>query len=231
MTEKEAINYFLNERIDPEVNIQGSFSSFNMALYEIRRVTKRDKLPGRRNLSYENSSWLGAIGYMSLLDMLGACFKPKSAVKIEESRDFVRALKYFSKDLTEDEMLALYALRCALTHDFSLCNYSSNPKLRHHFLIRVGKDDNIVTLPNIPWDENFENRTENNQTIIDIEKFGDLVELVCKKIHLLAKNKELEIILSGGANELINRYTSSQEFKISLKFTKDTKISNVNIIK
>jgi len=231
MSNEDAISYFLNERIDPEVNIQGSFSSFNMALYEVRRITKRDKFTGKRNSSYESSSWLGAIGYMSLLDMLGACFKPKSAVKIEEGRDFVRALKYFSEDFTEDEMLALYALRCAFTHDFSLCNVHSNEKLRHIFVIRIGNNDNVVELPTIPWDGRYDNKTKDNQTIVYIEKFGDIVENICKKIGIFAKNNDLEIILPGRADELISRYTSSQKISIKLTSSENSKISKVNVTK
>ncbi|MCK5763407.1 MAG: hypothetical protein KAH05_04745 [Clostridiales bacterium] len=231
MSNEDAIRYFLNEKIDPEVNIQGSFSSFNMALYEIRRVTKRDKLTGQRNLSYENSSWLGAIGYMSLLDMIGACFKPKNAPSIVESRDFVSALKYFSENLTEDEILALYALRCAFMHDFSLSNTHLNPKLSHIFVIRIGGIEKVVYLPTTPWDGNCENRTDENQTIVDLEKFGDIVEDICKKIGKFAKNNDLEIILPGGADELISRYTSSQKISISFSPSKSTKISNVTVKK
>ncbi|MEA3476079.1 MAG: hypothetical protein U9R23_06555 [Candidatus Cloacimonadota bacterium] len=230
MSNEEAISYFLNEKIDPKVNIQGSFSSFNMALYEIRRVTKRDELTGQRNFSYENNSWLGAIGYMSLLDMIGACFKPQDTTTIDENRDFVRALKYFSEDLTEDEMLALYALRCALTHDFSLCNYNpNNPKLSHIFILRIGNNDKVVKLPTTSWDGSYDNRTEDNQTIIDIEIFGDIVEAICKKIASLAKQNKLEIILTGGADELISRFTSSQKFSIKLRFSKDSKISKIKV--
>lgn len=231
MSNEDAISYFLNERIDPEVNIQGSFSSFNMALYEIRRITKRDKLTGKRNSSYENCSWLGAIGYMSLLDMIGACFKPKNKTTIEENRDFVRALKYFSEGLTEDQMLALYALRCAFMHDFSLCNNHSDPKLSHIFIIRIGNNDNVVELPATYWDGRYDNKSKNNQTIVYIEKFGDIVEEICKKIVLLAKNNELKIILPGGADELISRYTSSQKITISFSPSKNTKVSNVTVKK
>lgn len=230
MSNEDAIRYFLNEKIDPEINIQGSFSSFNVALYEIRRITKRDNLTGKRNSSYENCSWLGAIGYMSLLDMIGACFKPKNKT-VAEDRDFVRALKYFSENLTEDKMLALYALRCAFIHDFSLCNLHSNEKLRHIFIIRIGNNDNVVELPTIPWDGKYDNKNKDNQTIVYIEKFGDIVESVCKKIIQLADDKELEIILSGGADELISRYTSSQKISIKAKFSENSKIFKVHVTK
>ncbi len=206
-----------------------------MALYEIRRVTKRDKETGQRNLSYENSSWLGAIGYMSLLDMLGACFKPKNK-PVKKGNDFVRALKYFSENLTDDDILALYAFRCALIHDFSLCHspYKPedrryNPKLNHIFLIRIGGDDKVIKTPTIPWGGNCENRSEDNQTIVDIEKFGDIVEDICKKIVLLAKKNELELILSGGAEEIISCYTSSFKINAKLSFSDNSKIFKIKV--
>jgi len=59
----------------------------------------------------------------------------------------------------------------------------------------------------------------------------NIVESVCKKIIQLADDKELEIILSGGADELISRYTSSQKINIKAKFSKDSKIFKVHVKK
>jgi hypothetical protein len=91
-------------------------------------------------------------------------------------------------------------------------------------VIQHGDKKPVVTFPEEIWDGNFENKSEKNQTIVYLESFGDIVEDVCKNVVLLAKNKNLEIVLHSGYKELINRYTFTQKLSISLTFTKDSKI-------
>ena len=230
MTEKKAINHFLNESIDPEVNVSGIFSSFTIALSEIRKTTARDLKTGKRINHYESNSWLGAIGYMSLLDMLGSCLKPISKSETDK-RAIVRILKYFA-NLSDEEISALYALRCAFTHDFSLYNINfKDQELMHNFVIRFGSNHSAIELPKKYWDGKFENRSDDNQTIVYLEKFGDIVEDICKTIILLAKDDKLEIALKGGVAELINRYTFTQKITISFSPSKSIKVSNVTVKK
>ncbi len=225
MSKDEAINYFLTSAINPTKNVSGEFSSFTSSLYEIRKITGRDQNTGKRMKHYDSNNWLGTIGYMTLLDMLGTCFKPTSKSDINKN-SFIKALSYFANPiLSDDTMNALYALRCAFTHDFSLYNINSRrATLTHNFIIRHGENESTVVLPAESWDGNFENRTKNNRTIVYLESFGDIVENICKNVILLAKDKKLEIVLQGGHSELINRYTFTQKLSLSLTFTKDSKI-------
>jgi hypothetical protein len=225
MTKEEAIHYFLTTTIDPAKNVSGEFSSFTSSLYEIRKITGRDQMTGKRMKHYDSNNWLGTIGYMTLLDMLGTCFRPKSKSNINKN-SFSKALNYFANPaLNEDTINVLYALRCAFAHDFSLYNINKKrPALTHNFVIQHGDKKPVVTFPEEIWDGNFENKSEKNQTIVYLESFGDIVEDVCKNVVLLAKNKNLEIVLHSGYKELINRYTFTQKLSISLTFTKDSKI-------
>ncbi len=229
MTKKEAINYFLSESINPDKT--GNFSSFTRALYEIRKTTGRNQNTGKRIAQYESNSWLGAIGYMSLLDTLGTCFELKPLSKFDKA--IQKTFDYFAKpSLNEDQIYAIYALRNAFAHDFSLYNLDfKNNKLMHNFIVRDGSNNKVVELPKTYWDGKFENRSDDNQTIVYLEKFGDIVEDICKTIILLAKDEKLEIALKGGVAELINRYTFTQKISIKAKFSEDSKIFKVHVTK
>jgi len=181
------------------------FSGFTAALRDSRAATGRDEF-GNKVAPTKYGCWLGAIGYMALLDQIGTCFKPKQ--KPYESGNSIRkALKYFS-NLSDDEIEALYALRCSFAHDFSLHNIKKDkPSRTHRFRVGIGASTHVVTLPTIRWDGNYESENLDNFTTINLEAFGDLVEDICHQLFTLASRDELEIILSGGSDELFHRYS------------------------
>jgi hypothetical protein len=45
-----------------------------------------------------------------------------------------------------------------------------------------------------------------NMTFVNVALLGDLVESIYEKVKTHAQNHELEIILPGGFQELVNRY-------------------------
>jgi hypothetical protein len=67
--------------------------------------------------------WLGALGYMVMLDQIGECFRPTDADSPGAGTpDFIKALTYFADEVRDPERQALYALRCCFAHDYSLVN-------------------------------------------------------------------------------------------------------------
>jgi hypothetical protein len=181
------------------------FSGFIAALGDARAATGRDENGAKRPGGYLGS-WLGAVGYMSLLDQIGSCFKPKG-VQIVTGNTIKKALTYFT-NLTNNEIDSIYALRCAFAHDFSLYNINQRDQnLTHRFQVRQGPIGQIVVLPKIRWDGNYNNMTQDNETIINLELYGDLVEDICGKLKDMAKSGDLEIVLNGGAEELLKRYS------------------------
>lgn len=133
LTEEEilSIHFGLTE-IPSEGNI--FTSGFIAALRDTRYMSGRDLDTGKiisERKTGSPGSWLGAIGYMILLDQIGSCFKPKTSNEIK-GNSIYKTLKYFT-NLKDEEINALYAMRCALTHDYCLYNKSSNPQLNHHF--------------------------------------------------------------------------------------------------
>ncbi len=181
------------------------FSGFVAALGDARLVTGRDTT-GKKTDESKHGCWLGAIGYMALLDQIGNCFKPVY-VSPESGNSIRKALRYFTT-LPDAEIDALYALRCAFAHDFSLYNINHNtPSLTHRFQVGVGGAMKAVLLPMVRWDGDYSNRTVNNVTTVNLEGFGDLVENICRQLSDLADKGELEVVLCGGSDELLQRYS------------------------
>lgn len=202
MPEREALRRHFH-RWDPGENVS-LFSGFVAGLGDARGATNRDsngqKIPNRSHIS-----WLGAIGYFALLDQIGTCFKPKNRSPVA-GHSIIKTLTYFS-NLNENERNAMYALRCALAHDFGLINI--NPKnrgLTHRFTVTEGASASLVSLPMRQWDGDYNNLSPDNKTIVNLEALGDLAESICRQVVELSDYDQIEIILSGGSDELLDRY-------------------------
>lgn len=211
MPEEVAIKYHLSMfRTHPTDDKMIFFSGFTSAFRDARKFTGRDQDNGQK-LNVQNfgnlGSWLGAVGYMILLDQIGSCFKPKSS-PIEIGNSIWKALRYFTT-LSEPEIEAVYALRCAFAHDYSLYNISSprRPSLTHYFKVCQSPSIPLVTLPKVQWDGNYENKNSENETLINLEALGDQVEQICAQLFELASKNELDVTLNGGSDELILRYS------------------------
>ncbi len=203
MPSKQAIELHLTNH--PPTEGVHVFSGFAAALRDARKVTGRDEL-GNKVDHTKHGCWLGTIGYMALLDQIGTCFKPKQK-PYENGNSIRKALKYFS-NLSDDEIEALYALRCCFAHDFSLHNINKEKQCRtHRFRVGVGASTHIIILPIVRWDGNYESKSPDDFTAINLEAFGDLVESVCHQLLSLASSDELEIVLPGGSDELLHRYS------------------------
>ena len=72
--------------------------------------------------------------------------------------------------------------------------------------------DNSSTKPSIilpiqHWDGIVNNKTVQNRTYINLQALGDIVENTIQNIIQLVDKDEIEIILNGGKDELIKRYS------------------------
>jgi hypothetical protein len=209
MTDKEAINLHLTTSY---IN-NGTwtfFSGFCGALKDARKMTGRNIETGAKDLTNtfgHLGSWLGTIGYLSLLDQIGGCFKRKDGPIVEPHKSgIIKALKNFS-DLNDDKIDAIYALRNSLAHDFSLQNVGNRPGLIHHFELDNSPTNPLIVLPTQNWDGRIESKTKQNLTKINLQAMGDTVELIVKQLIILNNTDKLEIILNGGKQELIKRYS------------------------
>ena len=171
MPENDAIYSHLTN-ISQQQNII-YFSGFVAALRDARKFTKRSQDTGQKLVDDNcgnHGSWLGAIGYLSLLDQIGKCFKPRATLAINDN-SISKALKYYT-NLSNQEIDAIYALRNAFAHDYSLFNINNNnPSYTHHFTV-IQSGRTIVRLPLNQWNGIHLNRTNNNLTIINLEILG-----------------------------------------------------------
>jgi hypothetical protein len=204
MTEEEAIQRHLTAlSFSTSVN---HFSGFVAALRDMRGATGRNPDTGEKISGQGHGNWLGATGYLMLLDQIGSCFKPRSSAGIT-GNTIHKALGYFTQ-LPDREIDALYALRCAFAHDYSLYNIPPNGRqsLQHHFVVWEGSGP-LIRFPNTPWNGDYNNQTNENATWVNLEALGDLVEQVYRQLLNLAAANQLDIALGGGADELVRRYS------------------------
>jgi hypothetical protein len=117
-----------------------------------------------------------------------------------------QALGHFTR-LEEPSVSALYALRCAFAHDFSLYNVNDkSPSLTHTFAVTEGWYEAVVWPPQSAWDGQLHSRAPETTTTVSLEAFGDLVEIIVTDVRKLASAGEIEVILQGGVSELGARY-------------------------
>jgi len=216
MTDKESIKLHLTNSYIESKDVT-HFSGFCGALKDARKMTGRNIETGEKDNSNSFGhlgSWLGTIGYLSLLDQIGGCFKRVNGPIIQANKSgIIKALKNFSS-LSDDEIDAIYALRNSFAHDYSLQNIGSRTGLIHHFLVDNSSTNPAIILPQQNWDGLIANKTYKNTTYINLQKLGDLVEELIMNLNQLVDNSEVEIILAGGKNELIARYSFVTGIKV-----------------
>ena len=179
-------------------------TSFFAALGDARSATGRDD-NGAIEDEPRSGSWLGAIGYMALLDQIGKSIKPANMPRSEDREGLVLALHHWT-DLDEPSIQALYALRCALAHDFSLYNQGRTDR-QHLFALDRQDSGSVVRFPITRWTGNFMETSNDMRTWVSLRLFGDLVERVVASVRSAVATNQVEITLEGGAQELFARYT------------------------
>lgn len=214
MIKNEYLIKYFGEEQPFESPLGRRISTAIAGIRDSRIYTKRDVDTGELNL--ENTfgdigNWLGAIGYMTILDQIGSSLSLTGQDKLEGRSTILRALTFFYNSLPELEIHALIALRNAFMHDFNLINIAQGKfkkEQTHRFVVYANLDNKVVTLPSIPWDGEFENKSwdKETETKINLFEFGNLVENVIKNVREKVILGEVEIN-EKNINAFINRYT------------------------
>jgi len=196
------------------------YSTINAGLRESRIFTKRDKYTGKYNPDSEfgyPGHWLGAIGYFTILDQLGSCFKEVEQDTPAKYNKIKFAIETFGFDLIDNDnrkLHAFVALRNAFTHDFNLLNIPERESKyeleRCKFTVYAdpNNDKRIVELPSTPWNGDIVGKDflrRDDTTFINLFAFGSLVEAINTRIVEKVKANAIETTLS--IPELINKYT------------------------
>ncbi len=176
-------------------------SSFMGALRDARAVAERDVETGIVMPEAASGSWLGAIGYLVLLDQVGTCFTLPGCAPGDTS--FIDALRCFSTVAHEPTIQALYAVRNALAHDYSLFNRNvGNPLRNHAFAYTADPGAPLIQLPAHPWNGQYANIGPEQTTTVNLRQVGDLVEEVVPRLRQEHQNGQLMIRLPLGEFEV-----------------------------
>jgi hypothetical protein len=152
-------------------------SPYMAALTDARAATGRKVSDGTIEDASKLGNWAGTLAYMVLIEHIGI-YLSKTVGASTESRAFTRALADFTT-LNHPERMALYALRCAFAHQYSLINVGQGNQvdavLLHHQFV-VHRDETLITFPATPWNCVRGPATEGLITQVSVKKIGDLVE-------------------------------------------------------
>ncbi len=187
------------------------FSTFSAVVRDARQMTGRNLTSGIVSDESHRGSWLGALGYLVMLDQVGQCFRPTPVPRqAPHPAGVAKALTYFAPKLGDDEILALYALRCAFVHDFGLSSWGTIPHaagLTHRFRLVANATSPLIELPATPWNGDLTVASlRRSQTIVNVRALGDLAESIVETVQARQRAGLLEIELPSGINELFARF-------------------------
>jgi len=194
---------FIQRCLDTRDPPDGSFSPFSAGVRDARRMTGRIEATGKPSEEFRPESWLGALGYMAVLDHVGGTLRPARVPRLEGT-GIRLALRYFAPSLSPEEIDAIYALRCSFAHDFGLVNMPpdasrrARKSLTHWFALSSAPSRPLVALPPRPWDRKFRSdpaRNEECWTWVSVPKFGDLVEGIIDDLQVRAQNRRLVLLM------------------------------------
>jgi hypothetical protein len=170
-------------------------SSLIALLTDARGATGRDLDTGSVVTHDHTRSWLGATGYLILLDQVGTCFQRVGA-KVPADNPIARALKQFSHVTDDARMDAIYALRHALAHDYALYNTNSkHPNRQHAFNFTADAHTPLVVLPHRPWSGSYNAIRREEVTVVNLRALGDLGEAVVANLRQLHEQQRLGITM------------------------------------
>lgn len=196
------------------------YSTLVAGLRDCRVNTKREISTGAYNKDIQNGdegNWLSAIGYFTILDQMGSCYKPLGEPEPQPNANTIKfVIEKFAFDLINNddrELNALIALRNAFTHDFNLLNIPMNPNMvnlqQHKFTVTAEPDNNwTVQLPSRLWDGNIDGKDfydTSDSTFINLFGLGNLAETIYSRICSLLNADNIDLRLS--TIRLINKYT------------------------
>ncbi len=159
-------------------------SSLIAILGDARGAADRDR-DGRVKPGKRSQSWLGATGYLIMLDQVGKTFKVE-ATPDPFSYPIGRAISHFAPIQDPAIIEAIYALRCALAHDYSLFNKdkSGNQPMRDHaFTFTADPVSPLVQLPPTKWNRIYNAPPQDQTTVVNLRKVGDLGETVVDSLR------------------------------------------------
>jgi hypothetical protein len=202
MNDRDILTGYLSEQ-QPFATPQGEkISTLISGFRDARRVTTRPIVSGlftmdelfdpERNWDLLGC-WLGAMGYMTVMDQIGTAFQLVDQIDEAFDSPVYRALKNFGGGLDDRQIHALIALRNAFMHDYNLVNVpkTKNKTIKklqtHRFSVTAFPSDDVVRLPEVEWTGDYENKQWDPRTATEINLFGlgNIVERLLLSLRML----------------------------------------------
>jgi hypothetical protein len=206
---QEAIAGFL-EWVDTGQAVK-SVSSLMAAIRDARQTSGRDQDTGEPLESERHrwGNWLGALGYMVALDLIGDCFIRTGDSPVRTRKGIQGALETWAPHLDERQREALYSLRCCFAHDYALLNVpSTKPDLRsHRFQLVSDGSGPVVTAPAWGPTGSWRDVVNREPTRVDLQAFSGLCEFILTTLRTRNKGGDVTIRLADGIQELYGRYS------------------------
>lgn len=138
--------------------------------------------------------------YLIFLEQVGTIFKKAS----ENSIEIMRALEDFSTITSEEDRRAIYYLRNTLAHNYGLATDNINPnKKNDKYKFILSYFGNLIKHADIPWSNDYSNRTDETSTTINIFRLMEIVDDVFENLKKNSENLALRI----GIDEILTRFT------------------------
>ncbi len=217
MDDTEFIKKFLTQReIEPKRN-----SCLVNALEDARFLSGRHPKTGinreivwvnmnekemNEKVVYASNSFLGLIGYLILLDMIGSIF-------VAKKNTIYKTLEKFST-LNDKERDVVVALRNSLTHNYSLINipfYKQEDETKLHKFELIYLDTPfVISIPSElnKWKrKDFNNKNDESNTQIGVKKLIDEFEKVYSNLKEEYNNGNVSLSNGISVEELKSRFT------------------------
>jgi hypothetical protein len=210
-SEREVLDHYLGRPVAPPEGYEGVHeSTLHAALRDCRRAQNCDDWTGYLARGEEADHFLGAVGYLCLIDQVGSAIGlgggRYETGGLATKKAPYRAL-YDSTDLSAEVIEAMYGLRCSLAHDYSLVNKHWRPERQHLYIFSGGSDLVQLPSPTRRWDgEWVEDSSERQPTPFNMRRIGDVAEHVVSVARQRHEAGEVRVLCAGGVAEMEMRY-------------------------
>lgn len=177
ISERDALRMYLTAGHPGEE--LGFMSSYNAALHDARGVVHRaDDGSVRPGAEVHSRAWIGAVAYLSLLDQIGTALTLKGQPKQEDGESIRLCLRDFAPIVADKDKDAIYALRCALVHDYSLFNVNQKKRdMNFHFGFVADAASPLIAHAAAQWSGEFRTSDwRSTQTTVNLRALGELAE-------------------------------------------------------
>jgi len=189
--EKAAIARYVHEfrEADGVLNT----STFRAALRDARRLGGRSLDTGAVEAKI-TASWPGALVYLILMDQVGKVIQPVLSARTTTSNDLRTALEEFDSGLDSTDRDMLYALRCALGHEFAMANENARyPSLQHRFQLTEAGERKLVVY-NGQWNGKYASQSVGGPTEVNLTELTEVVENVVRDIETQCDAGDLRLV-------------------------------------